>query len=257
MVERGGPAEAEPATIFASCLVDRVTPEAGLALQRILRAAGYRVQFPGGQWCCGLICANAGDFEKAEKLGRKLVSDLADSSGPIVTPSASCHGAVTLDMTDWGAAPPQLAAVRERMVDSTTFLLRLLESRPELLQPADGVRPRVAYHDSCQTSRQLGLVEEPRRVLELAGYEVSDLPDIANCCGFGGTFSMEWPQVADRMVEWKLDAVAATGCAVVASDNPGCLMHIRAGARRRGRELRVAHVLELVAERLAGAHPPP
>jgi Fe-S oxidoreductase len=98
--------------------------------------------------------------------------------------------------------------------------------------------------------RQLGLKSEPRRVLELAGYEVVDLPDIANCCGFGGTFSVDWPQVADRLVEWKLDAIARTGCEVVASDNPGCLMHIRSAARRRNLDLRVAHVLELVAERL-------
>jgi Fe-S oxidoreductase len=88
-------------------------------------------------------------------------------------------------------------------------------------------------------------------VLALAGHEVVDLPDIANCCGFGGTFSMDWPEVADRMAQWKLDAVARTGCSVVASDNPGCLAHIRAAAARRGLDLRVAHVLELVAERLA------
>ncbi|WP_338200814.1 LUD domain-containing protein [Candidatus Nephthysia bennettiae] len=247
----GGPPEAPPATIFASCLVDRMTPEAGLALNRILRAAGHRVEYPRAQWCCGLICANAGDFEKAERLGRQLVDDLAGSSGPIVTPSASCFGAVTLDLDDWGGATPELPPVRERMVDSTRFLLRLLESRPELVRAPEGERQRIAYHDSCQTKRQLGLVAEPRRVLELAGYEVVDLVEVANCCGFGGTFSMDWPQVADRMVQWKLDAVAATGCSVLASDNPGCLMHIRAGASRRELPLRVAHVLELVAERLA------
>src|SRR5213078_4029713 len=104
---------------------------------------------------------------------------------------------------------------------------------------------KIAYHDSCQSLRQLGLKDEPRRVLELCGYEVVDLPDIANCCGFGGTFSMDWPEVADRMAQWKLDAVAATGCAVVASDNPGCLVHVGAAAGRRGLGLRVAHVLEL------------
>jgi len=54
---------------------------------------------------------------------------------------------------------------------------------------------RIAYHDSCQTLRQLGLKSEPRRLLDLAGYEVTDIPDIANCCGFGGTFSLEWPRV--------------------------------------------------------------
>jgi Fe-S oxidoreductase len=110
---------------------------------------------------------------------------------------------------------------------------------------------KIAYHDSCQSLRQLGLKTEPRQLLELAGYEVVDLPDIANCCGFGGTFSLEWPGVADRLAQWKLDAIAKTGCEVVASDNPGCLMHIAAAARKRGLNLRVAHVLELVADHLA------
>jgi Fe-S oxidoreductase len=250
-VETGGPDAAGPVTIFASCLVDRVLPEAGVALARILRAAGYRIEFPRAQWCCGLICANAGDFEKGAALSRRLVAALTASQGPVVTPSASCYGAVTMDAAEWGEVHPQLEAVAERMLDSTRFVLRLLESRPDLVRPAPAERPRVGYHDSCQTKRQLGLVAEPRRLLELAGYEVVELRDIANCCGFGGTFSLDWPEVADRMVQWKLDAIAATGCSTVVSDNPGCLMHIRAGARRRGRELRVAHALELVAERLA------
>ena len=77
-----------------------------------------------------------------------------------------------------------------------------------------------------------------------------EVPDIANCCGFGGTFSLEWPQVAARLANWKLDAIGKTGCTIVASDNPGCLVHIAGAARRRGQGLRVAHVLELVADRL-------
>jgi Fe-S oxidoreductase len=109
----------------------------------------------------------------------------------------------------------------------------------------------VAYHDSCQSLRQLGLRAEPRGVLDLAGFEAVEIPDIANCCGFGGTFSLEWPRVAGRLADWKLDAIAKTGCEIVASDNPGCLVHIEAAARRRRIKLRVVHVLELVAERLA------
>ena len=180
-------------------------------------------------------------------MNEALLSSLRDSKGPIVTGSASCFGAVTLDATSWGAPPDPLTT---RFRDSTRFVLELLEGRHDLLRPAPGAR-RVAYHDSCQSLRQLGLKAEPRRVLELAGYEPVDIPDIANCCGFGGTFSLEWPQVAARMADWKLDAIAKTGCAIVASDNPGCLLHIAGAARRRGQELRVAHVLELVAERLA------
>lgn len=137
------------------------------------------------------------------------------------------------------------------MRDSTRFLLELLTVKPDLVRAPGPERPRVAYHDSCQSLRQLGLHDEPRRVLVQAGYDVVDLPDIANCCGFGGTFSLDWPQVADRLAQWKLDALAATGCTILASDNPGCLMHIAGAARKRGLDLRVAHVVELVAERLA------
>jgi iron-sulfur cluster protein len=238
----------EPLTIFASCMVDRMLPAAAVALQEIATAAGYEVGFPKGQWCCGLIAANAGDFAGGAELHADLAASLGDSKGLIVTPSASCFGAFTIDAPDWGAPTNQPLSSRFR--DSTRFALDLLTERPAIVRETE-TGLKVAYHDSCQTLRQLGLKTEPRRLLGLAGYEVVDIPDIANCCGFGGTFSLDWPRVASRLADWKLDAIAKTGCTVVASDNPGCLIHIATAARRRGVELRVAHVLELVAERLA------
>ena len=244
----------EPLTIFASCMVDRAQPESAVALERITTAAGYNVGFPKGQWCCGLIAANAGDFPGACNLNTSLAKSLRNSEGMIVTPSASCFGAFTIDARDWGAGAG--ADLVPRFRDSTRFVLELLERRPDLVRPP-GEQPRVAYHDSCQSLRQLGLKQEPRRLLELAGYEVVEIPDIAKCCGFGGTFSFEWPAVAGRLAQWKLDAIARTGCDVVASDNPGCLVHIAANARSRRSSLRVAHVLELVAERLASLEPRP
>jgi L-lactate dehydrogenase complex protein LldF len=241
-------ADGEPLTIFASCMVDRMMPQAAVALERIAAAAGFKVGFPKTQWCCGLIAANAGDFATGAGLNRQLVASLGDSKGLIVTPSASCFGAFTIDAADWGA--PTDRALNSRFRDSTRFALQLLETNPGLVDP-DQMSLKIAYHDSCQTLRQLGLKSEPRRLLDLAGYDVVDLPDIANCCGFGGTFSLEWPKVAARLADWKLDAIAKTGCVVVASDNPGCLVHIATAARRRRMDLRVAHVLELVAEHLA------
>lgn len=239
--------DGEPLTIFASCLVDRVQPQAAVALERIATAAGFNVGFPKGQWCCGLIAANAGDFTGGAALHARLAQTLGDSKGLIVTPSASCFGAFTIDAPGWGAQTSR--DLGSRMQDSTRFVLELLTRNPALVDP-ERMSLKVAYHDSCQSLRQLGLKSEPRRLLELAGYEVVDIPDIANCCGFGGTFSVEWPRVARRLASWKLDAIAKTGCTVVASDNPGCLMQIAEAARSRGVELRVAHVLELVAEHL-------
>jgi L-lactate dehydrogenase complex protein LldF len=243
--------DGEPLTIFASCMVDRVQPQAAVALERIASAAGFNVGFPKGQWCCGLITANAGDFKGGAALHASLAQSLENSKGLIVTPSASCFGAFTLDAPGWGAAVSD--DLRTRMRDSTRFVLELLENNPDLVD-ANPMSLKIAYHDSCQSLRQLGLKSEPRRLLEAAGYEVVDIPDIANCCGFGGTFSLEWPRVAGRLAQWKLDAIAKTGCTVVASDNPGCLMHIEAAARQRHMQLRVAHVLELIAERLPDQH---
>ncbi|HEY2599595.1 MAG TPA: LUD domain-containing protein [Candidatus Dormibacteraeota bacterium] len=240
--------DGEPLTIFASCMVDRMLPEAAVALRQIADTAGFTVGFPKDQWCCGLIAANAGDFSGGADLHHRLATSLGDSKGLIVTPSASCFGAFTIDAPDWGASTEP--GLKSRLRDSTRFALDLLTHRPELVRES-GTGLKVAYHDSCQTMRQLGLKAEPRQLLGLAGYEVVDIPDTANCCGFGGTFSLDWPRVARRLAEWKLDAIARTGCTVVASDNPGCLIHIATAARRRGVELRVAHVLELVAERLA------
>ena len=237
--------DGEPLTIFASCLGDRAWPQAASALERIATAAGFKVGFPKAQWCCGLIAANAGDFSTGAELHRGLTAALRDSKGLVVTPSASCFGAFTIDAPEWGVQPERSLAGRFR--DSTRFALQVLEANPRLVD-AGRLSLKIAYHDSCQTLRQLGLKSEPRRLLELAGYEVVDLPDIANCCGFGGSFSLDWRGVARRLADWKLDAIAKTGCAVVATDNPGCLMHIAAAARRRRMKLRVAHVLELVAE---------
>src|SRR2546426_12331725 len=115
--------------------------------------------------------------------------------------------------------------MRARMRDSTRFVLQLLESNPGLVEP-NRMSLKVAYHDSCQSLRQLGLKSEPRRALELAGYEVVDIPDIANCCGFGGSFSLEWPRVADRLGGGEVHAIAQTGCAGVAPGNPSCPVDI-------------------------------
>src|ERR1700674_1683582 len=150
----GPPRGDQPLTIFASCMVDRMLPAAAVALRQIADSAGYRVEFPKGQWCCGLIAANAGDFPTGADLHSHLAESLGNSKGPIVTPSASCFGAFTIDAPDWGA--PADEALRARFRDSTRFALELLTRRPELVR-SEGMALKIASHDSCQTLRQLGL----------------------------------------------------------------------------------------------------
>src|SRR5438067_4118723 len=168
--------DGEPLTTFAACLADRAWPDSAAALERIAAAAGFKVGFPKDQWCCGLVAANAGDFKTGAHLAGRLAASLGDSKGLIVTPSASCFGAFTIDAPGWGVAQDE--RLRSRFRDSTRFVLQLLERNPRLVN-GERMSLKIAYHDSCQTLRQLGLKGEPRRLLELAGYAVVDLRDIA------------------------------------------------------------------------------
>jgi Fe-S oxidoreductase len=110
----------------------------------------------------------------------------------------------------------------------------------------------VTYHDSCQGLNALGLREEPRRILrDVLGLEIRELAENSLCCGFGGSFSFEYPEVAARLMRRKLDNAQATGAPVIVTDNQGCLMHLRGGCDAGGRPLRVVHLAELVADHLA------
>ena len=110
----------------------------------------------------------------------------------------------------------------------------------------------VTYHDSCQGLNALGLRDEPRRVLrDVLGLEIRELAENTLCCGFGGSFSFEYPEVAARLMRRKLDNAVATGAPVIVTDNQGCIMHLRGGCDAEGRPLRVKHLAEMVAERLA------
>src|SRR5260370_30415722 len=102
-------------------MVDRGQPQAAVALERIATAAGFNIGFPKDQWCCGLIAANAGDFKGGAALHAALAQSLVNSKGLIVTPSASCYGAFTIDASDWRASVTQ--TVQSRMRDSTRFAL--------------------------------------------------------------------------------------------------------------------------------------
>jgi L-lactate dehydrogenase complex protein LldF len=119
---------------------------------------------------------------------------------------------------------------------------------------ARGERRVLAYHDSCQGLNALGLRAEPRRILrDILGHEVRDLKESTLCCGFGGSFSFEYPEVAERLMDRKLSDVDGTGAPTLVTDNQGCIMHLRGGCDASGRSIRVLHLAEVVAEAVAAA----
>ena len=75
------------------------------------------------------------------------------------------------------------------------------------------------------------------------------MEDHDNCCGFGGTYSVLYPEIASGMLEKKIQNIQATGADVVAVDCPGCMMQIRGGLNARGIDIKVKHTAEILAEK--------
>jgi Fe-S oxidoreductase len=225
----------------------------GEAVVRVLEACGCRVVFPLDQHCCGLVAANMGDRPRARVMARQTIQMLeATEADWFVTNSTSCLAAVAQDYQHLFRADPEwrerAARQAERLIDFTTFL-----DRVAALEPQRWVRPgpRVTYHDACQSHNALGIRAAPRRLLtEVLDCELVEMRESSVCCGFGGSFSVDYPQLSSAILARKLDNAAQTGAELIVTDNPGCLMQIRGGLHARGSTVRAVHLAELIAERL-------
>ncbi|MDP9362867.1 MAG: LUD domain-containing protein [Chloroflexota bacterium] len=240
--------------LFPGCLTDRLYPEQGEAIVEVMRALGVRVVVPPRLHCCGLPANNSGDDRGARRMAKQTIAALERTEADlIVSGSASCVAMLTQDYLHLFRDDPfwlqRATRLAPRVRDFTSFVVGDAALAPGSL--AGGSSRAVAYHDSCQGSNALGLRDEPRRLLrEVLGDEPRELDEATLCCGFGGSFSFEYPEVARRLMERKLDDAERTGAPVLATDNQGCIMHLRGGCDASGRPLRVAHLAELVAERL-------
>ncbi len=246
--------------LFPGCMTDRLYPEQGMAIVETMRALGVRMVYPGGLNCCGLPANNSGDDPKARKMAQDTIVALENAlsrtaADYIVSGSASCVAMLTQDYLHifrneliWQARAEALAV---KVMDFTSFLVDVAKI-PAGTLASDTVTPVVTYHDSCQGLNALGLSAEPREILvDLLGCEVRELDGNRTCCGFGGSFSFDYPEISERLMKRKLDNAQATDAPVVVTDNQGCIMHLRGGADAEGRSIKVAHIAELVAARVA------
>ena len=240
--------------LFPGCMTERLYPEQGEAIRFVLRGLGVRVVTPPALHCCGLPAVNSGDERHARWMARRTITALSRAEADlVVSGSASCVATLTQDYAHlfrdepaWRSRAETLAA---RVRDFTSFLTDVADLESGVLAGEPG--EAVAYHDSCQGLNALGLREEPRRLLrDVLGQEVRELSESSLCCGFGGSFSFEYPEVAERLLDRKLDDAEATGAPVLVTDNQGCILHLRGGCDAARRPLRVRHLAELVAQRM-------
>ncbi|MDE2991221.1 MAG: LUD domain-containing protein [Chloroflexota bacterium] len=208
---------------FPGCLTDWLAPETGEAAVSVLGAIAPVVF----ESCCGLPAINAGYRAPAVRMAKQTIAAIERSGvETVVSTSTSCLGAIRDDYPRLFADEPEwrerALAAAGRLVDFATYV----EEHRLAGVPAHRARGVVTVHDACQSRHGLGLGTGTRRLLTAAGYTVREAPYSGECCGFGGSFSFDFPEVAGRMRQRKLEAFASTGATLVCGDNPGCLLHL-------------------------------
>lgn len=234
--------------LFATCLVDGFFPEVGRATIAVLERLGLRVEFPEAQTCCGQPALNAGYPDQARRMLAHNLRVLDATQGPIVIPSGSCGDVLIHHAPHLFDDDPELAPVARRVSARCRELTRFLVDDLGLVEVGASCEGRAAYHPSCHGLRNLGLRSEAEALLDrVDGLERVELPGAEECCGFGGLFSVEMPEVSAAMMGTKLDNVERSGADTLVGGDVSCLMHLAGGLRRRGSEVRVRHIAEVLA----------
>ena len=234
--------------LFGTCTVDALYPEVGEATVRLLEHFGVEVAYPHGQTCCGQPAFNAGYRAEAKGAAEHFLS-LFTGDDPIVTPSGSCAAMVKHHYPELFRDAPQLLEkanrVAARVFEVSQFLVQVLHAHERVY----GGTGTLTYHSSCHLTRTLGVKDEPLQLIAaLKGMDFTPMPDALRCCGFGGMFMAKLPEISCALADEKAESILATGADTVTGCDSACLMTIADALKRRGSGVRVAHLVQLLAE---------
>lgn len=234
--------------LFVTCLGDQFFPQVGECVVEVLGRLGVEVTFNPAQTCCGQPAFNTGYREEARGVASRVL-DLFDDAEYVVAPSGSCTAMMRVFYPELFAGDParlrKVEVLRHRLYEFSEFLVKVLKVE----DVGASFHGRVTYHDSCHLLRELSLGDEPRKLIRaVRGIEFVELQDYQLCCGFGGTFSVKFPEVSVAMGEDKLSAVAQTGAEYLVAADSSCLMHLAGLAHRRKLPVKTMHLAELLAK---------
>jgi len=233
--------------LFVTCIVDLFRPTVGFSAIKLLQDAGCEVEVPQTQTCCGQPAYNSGFRADAETIARQVI-ELFEPYDYVVAPSGSCAGMLRKHYPALLADDPDFADRAEEFSKRVHELVSFLVD----VRGVNAVEARhsgtVVYHDACSGLRELGISEQPRRLLQsIEGLELRELKDPGACCGFGGAFSVKYPEISSAIAEQKTRDIAATEAETLLAGDLGCLMQLAGKLAREGRPIAARHVAEVLA----------
>jgi len=234
-------------TLFIPCLVDQVYPQIGIDMAKILKHLGYNLVYDRRQTCCGQPAFNAGHWDEAQRVAQTFI-DVFSKAECIVCPSGSCTAMVKNYYPRLFENHPglkQAENIGKCIFEFSAFLIQ--ENQLEMIQGE--YRGRVGFHNSCHSYRELGITDEPLKIInQINGIEILQPQGEPICCGFGGLFSFKYDQIAATMARTRLEMFTALGVETVVTNDPGCLMHMRQEAIDRQIDMELLHLSEFLVK---------
>jgi L-lactate dehydrogenase complex protein LldE len=233
--------------LFVTCLVDLYRPTVGFAAIRLLEQANCQVEVPRAQTCCGQPAYNSGDRTTTIAFARDII-DAFEGYDYVVVPSGSCGGMLRQHLPHLFDDDPNLRARADALAAKTFELVSFLTDIRGITQTGAHLDAVATYHDSCSGLRELGIKEQPRRLLAgVAGLTLKEMAEPEICCGFGGTFCVKYPEISVRMVSDKAADIAASGADTLLAGDLGCLLNMAGRLKRLDSTVKVRHVAEVLA----------
>jgi L-lactate dehydrogenase complex protein LldE len=238
--------DAPRVALFVTCLADMFRPQVGFAAAKLLEQAGCKVEVPL-QSCCGQPAYNGGDSMSAMAVARNVIATF-EPYDFVVAPSGSCAGMIRVHYPRLFQGNDAWSRRAEALAKKTHELFSFLVNVRGVKTVAAACHAGVTYHDSCSSLREMGVKEEPRQLLSsVNGLALREIKEPQVCCGFGGFFSVKYPDVSARMADDKIADAVGTGAEMLVGGDLGCLLHLSGRMARRGEKLAVRHAAEVMA----------
>ncbi len=232
--------------LFVTCLADMFRPQVGFAAAKLLEQAGCDVAVPL-QSCCGQPAYNSGDAKDAAAIARTVIAAFEPFEF-VVAPSGSCAGMIAKHYPRLLADDPEWAERAKALAVKTHELFSFLVDVRGMKSVAAECSAKAAYHDSCSSLREMGVSAQPRALLtSVRGFALHEIGEKEVCCGFGGLFSVKYPEISARMADDKLADAKAAGGELIVGGDLGCLLHLAGRLARQGGPIRVRHAAEVLA----------
>ena len=233
--------------LVITCLADMFRPQVGFAAVKLLEQAGCDVEVPP-QSCCGQPGYNAGDAADAIALAKNLIGTF-EPFDYVVVPSGSCGGMIKVHYPRLFQADSGWQARAQALAAKSHELFSFLVNVRGMKTVNASCKTDAAYHDSCSSLREMNVGAEPRLLLNsVEGLKLHDLTEKETCCGFGGFFSVKYPEISARLADDKIADAKARGADTILGGDLGCLLHLAGRLSRKNEGMAVRHAAEVLAD---------